>query len=228
MRNSVATLAGLLALGAAIGQAQAATVTTTLGTVVEVSGVPVASGDVFSSGAFVGSSDPAPLDTFIGADGSGPDFSASLTFNYAAPAGPVDAGVLTLGLYDADTAAAGDQLALFTLNGVDLTSLLNTALEATPGANAQEVFYSLTLPSTVYGQLATGSVTAALTLKGPGLGILGQTDHNGAILDFATLTVGSRDVTPPPGVPEPAAWALMILGFGAAGASLRRRPAVRG
>ncbi|MBS0334235.1 MAG: choice-of-anchor A family protein, partial [Proteobacteria bacterium] len=30
---------------------------------------------------------------------------------------------------------------------------------------------------------------------------------------------------PPPGVPEPAAWALMILGFGGAGAALRRRRA---
>jgi len=29
--------------------------------------------------------------------------------------------------------------------------------------------------------------------------------------------------TPPGGVPEPASWALMILGFGAVGASLRRR-----
>jgi choice-of-anchor A domain-containing protein len=30
---------------------------------------------------------------------------------------------------------------------------------------------------------------------------------------------------PPPGIPEPSAWALMILGFGAVGASLRRRRA---
>jgi hypothetical protein len=34
------------------------------------------------------------------------------------------------------------------------------------------------------------------------------------------LDLGARDQTP--GVPEPAAWALMILGFGAAGARLRR------
>ena len=33
-------------------------------------------------------------------------------------------------------------------------------------------------------------------------------------------------ISPPPGVPEPGAWALMILGFGAAGAMVRRRRAL--
>jgi hypothetical protein len=42
---------------------------------------------------------------------------------------------------------------------------------------------------------------------------------------FATLTVsGAPDVT---GVPEPEAWALMILGFTGAGAALRRRRSIR-
>jgi hypothetical protein len=40
-----------------------------------------------------------------------------------------------------------------------------------------------------------------------------------------TYNVAARDAFGPPlgGVPEPASWALMILGFGAAGAMLRRR-----
>ncbi|HET6970505.1 MAG TPA: PEPxxWA-CTERM sorting domain-containing protein [Phenylobacterium sp.] len=227
MRKSIATLAGLLALAAAAGQARAATVSQTLGTVVQVGGGPVASGDVFASSAFAGSADPAPFDLFNGLDGSGPDFSAGFTFNYAAPGGPVDSGLLVLGLYDGDTAAPGDQLALFTLNGIDLTSSLNAVFEATPSSNSQEVFYSLVLPSAVYSQLATGAVTIGLDLKGPGLGVLGQTAHNGAVLDFATLTVGSRDTGPSP-TPEPAAWGLMILGFGLAGAGLRRGAALRG
>jgi len=34
---------------------------------------------------------------------------------------------------------------------------------------------------------------------------------------------GTKSTTPPPSVPEPASWALMILGFGGIGASLRQR-----
>ncbi|MFL5296018.1 MAG: PEPxxWA-CTERM sorting domain-containing protein [Phenylobacterium sp.] len=50
--------------------------------------------------------------------------------------------------------------------------------------------------------------------------------HTGA---FLSLNLNSTDVviTPPTrgGVPEPATWALMIIGFGVTGAALRRRPA---
>ena len=42
------------------------------------------------------------------------------------------------------------------------------------------------------------------------------------VMDNASLSVGDA-IGPPPGIPEPSAWALMILGFGSAGAMLRRR-----
>lgn len=42
------------------------------------------------------------------------------------------------------------------------------------------------------------------------------------VMDNASLTVGDAVTLPPGGVPEPSAWALMILGFGAVGAMLRR------
>jgi hypothetical protein len=45
----------------------------------------------------------------------------------------------------------------------------------------------------------------------------GSVDGRGPLLDNVTLDVTGG------GVPEPASWALMILGFGAAGAALRRR-----
>src|SRR5262249_37793127 len=44
-----------------------------------------------------------------------------------------------------------------------------------------------------------------------------------------TLTVAQlapHDHSLPAGVPEPSAWALLIAGFGAVGAALRRRPAI--
>jgi hypothetical protein len=49
----------------------------------------------------------------------------------------------------------------------------------------------------------------------------GSVDGRSALLDNVNL-----DVTGGGGVPEPASWALMILGFGAAGAALRRRRTV--
>ena len=51
---------------------------------------------------------------------------------------------------------------------------------------------------------------------------------NPANLDYAFRTYAETNFTPPapanaPVVPEPASWGLMILGFGTAGAALRRR-----
>jgi hypothetical protein len=45
-------------------------------------------------------------------------------------------------------------------------------------------------------------------------------DNVGAILD--NVAVNAADA-PPPGIPEPATWAMMVLGFSAAGAVVRRR-----
>ena len=49
--------------------------------------------------------------------------------------------------------------------------------------------------------------------------------QTGAGLNFSVPdSVLINPTAPPgPGVPEPAAWALMILGFGATGAAMRRR-----
>lgn len=44
-------------------------------------------------------------------------------------------------------------------------------------------------------------------------------DHTRGFSNAALYTTAA----PPPGVPEPATWAMMLIGFGAAGAGLRRR-----
>lgn len=50
--------------------------------------------------------------------------------------------------------------------------------------------------------------------------VISSTDFGGVTYDDFTFTPGASG-----GVPEPAAWAMMIAGFGLAGASLRRRRA---
>jgi len=63
-------------------------------------------------------------------------------------------------------------------------------------------------------------------ITGTGLGVLAANDFDGHSINFAvdilappTFVVGGG--LAPPGVPEPATWGLMILGFGGAGTALR-------
>jgi hypothetical protein len=161
-----------------------------------------------------GAGEPVPFDgVFIGSDASGPNFSASWTFSYAAPLSNVTAGSLILGIFDHDSAATGDQVASFTLNGIDLTATLNSLFESHGGANREDNVYTLTLPSLTFAALATGTATFALSLKDPGLGILGETSFNGAALDFSTLDVTSQGTQPPPQAPEPSTASLMLAAF---------------
>lgn len=51
--------------------------------------------------------------------------------------------------------------------------------------------------------------------------IIPVTDDDGAAP--WTFTISTDPIAPPPGVPEPATWALMITGFGLVGTTLRRR-----
>ncbi|MBX3482161.1 PEPxxWA-CTERM sorting domain-containing protein [Phenylobacterium sp.] len=63
-------------------------------------------------------------------------------------------------------------------------------------------------------------------LEGPLTGWFGYSQHRTGAYTITLTGVGSRTQAeidlPPATVPEPAAWALLILGFGAAGSALRR------
>jgi hypothetical protein len=182
------------------------------------------SGQKVGAGTFntTNAGQPVPFNSFIGGDPSGPNFSASWTFNYAAIAGTIIGATLEIGLLDGDSAAPGNQVASYTIGGVDLTSLLNAVMEADPGLNSVEYWDTVTLPSSAFSLLAGGSATVSLTLQGPGLGVLGQTMFNGAALDFATITIDTAAAVPGPiagaGVPG-----LLFAGAGLLGWWRRRR-----
>ena len=161
--------------------------------------------------------EPAPFGVFIGND-FGTNGSTSFTFTYAA--GTATAGSLTFGIYDHDSRAPGNQVASFTLDGVDLTADLNTLFESHGGLQAEVSLYTLALSGAALGALSDGSATFSLALTGPGLqgspGTTGTTtDFNGFGLDFARLEVAA--------VPEPETYALMLAGLAALGFVVKRR-----
>jgi hypothetical protein len=177
------------------------------------------SGNTVTSAAFLAAvaGQPAPFNAFCGSDALS-NCSASWTFTYTIPAGDTITGAtLTLGITDIDSAAPGDQVGSFTLNGADdLTSLLNVVSEAADAANNVYEVLSITIPGADFTDLAGGGATFALTLSGPGLGVLGDTPFNGAGLDFSTLDITATPNSSGGGTntPEPETWALVLAGAG--------------
>jgi hypothetical protein len=188
-------------------------------------------GSTVTSGAFntkvgpSGLNQPAPFNAFCGSDIS-TNCSASWMFTYAVPAGDeITSATLTLGILDIDSAAPGDQIASFTLDGTDdLTSLLNASSEGlNSGAgspNSQYNILTITIPTADLAALDTGPATFTLVLQGPGLGVLATSNppDNGAGLDFSTLDMEAEPgVGPPPPTPEPPTWMLGLTGLLAIG-----------
>ena len=97
----------------------------------------------------------------------------------------------------------------FSLDSVKTISYTNT-----PGVSSSISLYLL--GSTVDTFLGYAPTATSLTL------VFGNTG-NSAYSAAATLAVPPA---PLPSVPEPATWALTLIGFGAMGAALRRRPRV--
>jgi hypothetical protein len=192
-------------------------------------GAPLVSGNTYGS-AVISSNFVAPFFTdFCGSDaGATPaNCDKSWTFNYVIPAGEtITAASLTVGLWDLDSSQAGNQVALYQINGGDvLTSTLNTAAEALHGGtgsvNAEYNVFTFSLSS--FGALSGGSGTVHLTFQGPGGGLFGPTDFNGGAILFSTLNITT---TTPTRVPEPATLLLVVTGVGA-GLRSRLRPILR-
>jgi len=153
---------------------------------------------------------PAPYNGVIGSDIFGPNFSATWTFTYVPPAQQIQSATLTLGIYDDDAQAAGNQVVSFTLNGsVDLTSNFSAVAEGHGGANGHYDVLTESIPAFALASLAGGTAAFSLALVGPGMGVFGLTPFNGAGIDFSSLSIATA--TP---VPEPSSRNLLLLAAG--------------
>lgn len=126
------------------------------------------------------------------------------------------------------TITFGSDIAAFGFYATDLEDLKNINVTVNYAAGGSSSYNLETLFGAPAGTfLASGSVHflgfidtanpfSSIAFDGAGTA--------GDILAFDRMTIGDRaQVVNPPGVPEPSTWAMLILGFGAVGATMRRR-----
>ena len=124
---------------------------------------------------------------------------------------PTDIGNQT----DAIASLDGD----FTFDG-DFNSLISGTLE-----NGNELHFGQTL----FGQTIIGAHFGNVSGPAGNVSVFWLFDFGATGVDFITLddatgfSNAALYTTAAPGVPEPATWAMMLLGFGAAGFAIRRR-----
>ena len=200
-----------------------------------LSGTSTESFESFATGA------PAPLNlSFTGSAGS---LSAVLSGNGAVAtatrAAPTASGqYATAGsnYYAVNSnnflVTFGSSIAAFGFFATDLEDLadINITLNYTAGGSQIYTLQTLFGPPTG-AFLESGSVhfLGFIDVANPFSSVsFAGVGANGDILAFDQMTIGDarQVVNPPGGVPEPATWAMMLLGIGLVGASMRRRQKV--
>lgn len=149
-------------------------------------------------------------------------------------------GVVGNNVVNLTSAQIDDIELLLRVNPVGMTQLIFNI----PGMDVNAALFELKLPSGLTSDKVLFNFYEATKVSGTGKTIHGSILAPYALVDISGLTVDgiivSKDFNaanvnvlgngfnfgPPPVVPEPATWALLILGFGVVGHAMRRRRTV--
>ena len=214
--------AAILGLALVAPSSNAALITSTLGSDPSASGF--VDGQILTIFDLLGLPTPMTYDT--NTNGSDPieNYDSTWTHSFGAITDTILSAQLTIGIYDHDSASAGNQLGAFGLDGTDFTATLDGLFEGSGGANNEYNVYSIALGAGFFAQLVDGTLAAALALSGPveSPGLLptfpNQIDaFNGAQLIFSSLSITTQDAGNPGGpdpIPEPGALSLLLAGLG--------------
>jgi len=167
---------------------------------------------------------PAPFNATHGNDFNLNPDSVNWLFDFGVITDVIINASFSFGIVDHDSASAGDQVDAFSLDGVNLTTVLNTLFEAGGGAADREYkVYTLNLDNSFFSKLADGFFSADLDIGGSGLitngtsGAVNPTDGNAYGLIYSTLTISTQDSSDPDPdpepVPEPSTLAIFALGI---------------
>lgn len=133
--------------------------------------------------------EPYPFNGFKGSDAFLGPSNASFPFSTSSiPTDNIDELIMVFGILDHDSATPGDQVAEFTIDGVDFTDSMNALLESRGGAQVEYNVYTYVFPPGA--PVADGSAEFVLRLKGPtrdDFGNILPEGTNGALLDFVRI-----------------------------------------
>jgi hypothetical protein len=177
------------------------------------------------------------MTTFSSIHGLGVAVAAALCGATAAAAAPVVTFVPgTYSLAYSEYGPAVDTLAVTVSGGVasfvlsgDDTATFSVPDMSTPDglvyfSGPNPYYLSASLPSVSFDATANPYLSFFSTLDGGGFNVGDAPDGSGAnLFAFYQVTRGTAQVYSIAGVPEPAAWATMLLGLGVAGGVARRR-----